>query len=823
MEFPGGRRRRRGGAFSVQSLFANGEQGGWYDPSDLTVEMVAWRRNLLTWTEQFDNAAWTKRGTCTAANTAVVAAPDGTLTADLIQGLGAAGSNDIFQSSASVVSGAAITPSFYIQRISTSGTLRVQNPASSSNGIWLVDLSLLSSGWERITQAHPAVTISTPFTGAGGTSNGLQFIGLSGGPLSFYLWGAQLELGSSATSYQRITDFNSDFLAAFPTATLYQNAAGTTPVTALGQPVGLVLDKRLGTRGVVNRLTYSEQFDNAAWSKVNTTVTQNDAVAPDGTTTADKVYETAVTGIHTVQNNPSFAFLAGTAYAVSIYAKAAEREFLAINIGGGIAGAAFDLQTGVLNGITGDATTTNRSATIDAVGNGWYRCALSFTMVSTSTTTARFCLGDTPTSTSVQPNYAGDITKGVFLWGAQLELGVTASTYQPNGASVGGPGNHLVQTTDASRPTLQARSNLFLQTQALNNAYWTRLGMTVTENTSETTDPLGGNTASKAQVSANEREFAGPNQLSVFPIGSTATWSIFAKKGNVSTWPFRVIAVGAATNYSTTFDFDTGLFSSTTSGLTVSQEVIGNGWYRLRFTLTVPASTTTLATQWRPYANNASGVGDIAYFWGAQAELGSTATTYQRVTTATDYADIGLPRYIQFDGSDDFLVTPANVNLSGTSTATLVVGVEKRSDAAENMIVELGVTASVVGSLRAFAGLSGPNWGTGSTGTNGSPRSAQVLDSQYAAPQTRVLTGLLNVGASLQSLRLNGVLVNQQSLATGGGNFGSLLLYVGRRGGTSIPLNGRIFQLILRSTLTSGSTLASLERFVGQKTGLVIP
>jgi hypothetical protein len=86
-------------------------------------------------------------------------------------------------------------------------------------------------------------------------------------------------------------------------ATLFQDSAGTTPVTAVEQPVGLQLD--LSGRGNhrfqstsanrpvvsarVNLLTKTEELGNAVWSKSNTTVTDNATIAPDGTTTADLV------------------------------------------------------------------------------------------------------------------------------------------------------------------------------------------------------------------------------------------------------------------------------------------------------------------------------------------------------------------------------------------------------------------------------------------------------------------------------------------------------------------------------------------------------
>jgi hypothetical protein len=92
-------------------------------------------------------------------------------------------------------------------------------------------------------------------------------------------------------------------------STLFQNSNGTTPVTAVEQPVGYMADKsgrgnhatqatsasRPTLRARYNLLTYSEQFDNAAWTKTfggtgsAPVVTANAALAPDNTMTADSV------------------------------------------------------------------------------------------------------------------------------------------------------------------------------------------------------------------------------------------------------------------------------------------------------------------------------------------------------------------------------------------------------------------------------------------------------------------------------------------------------------------------------------------------------
>ena len=56
-------------------------------------------------------------------------------------------------------------------------------------------------------------------------------------------------------------------------STMYQDAAGTTPVTASGQPVGLILDKSKGGLSATELVT-NGSFDNAAgWTETSGTLT----------------------------------------------------------------------------------------------------------------------------------------------------------------------------------------------------------------------------------------------------------------------------------------------------------------------------------------------------------------------------------------------------------------------------------------------------------------------------------------------------------------------------------------------------------------------
>jgi hypothetical protein len=166
----------------------------------------ATRQNLLQYSEALDNAFWTKRGTCaiTANDTT---APDGTLTADKITGLNTL-TNDLFNSNyLSFImgsGGASYTPSFYIKRISTTGTFTIGNSVNDNTlGRWLIDLSQLPDAWVRITATTPGVTVQVPFVFDASGYGGVLFRGVTGGALSMHVWGVQINTGTVIGDYQK--------------------------------------------------------------------------------------------------------------------------------------------------------------------------------------------------------------------------------------------------------------------------------------------------------------------------------------------------------------------------------------------------------------------------------------------------------------------------------------------------------------------------------------------------------------------------------------------------------------------------------------------
>lgn len=178
-----------------------------------------------------------------------------------------------------------------------------------------------------------------------------------------------------------------------------------------------------------NLFTYSQDISTGSWSKVRVTITGTTSVttAPDGTYTAQKLVEDTTTGITHFTAKSSTISGTGSIYTVSMYAKAAERTWLAIQTAGedpNYITAYFDLTNGVLGSVA-----TGITATMSNSGNGWYRCSITRLKQGTASSTigGSFCIS----TTNLGFVYNGDGTSGIYLWGAQLELGSVATTYIP--------------------------------------------------------------------------------------------------------------------------------------------------------------------------------------------------------------------------------------------------------------------------------------------------------------------------------------------------------------------------------------------------------
>jgi hypothetical protein len=243
----------------------------------------------------------------------------------------------------------------------------------------------------------------------------------------------------SGTLDPRITFTRSSTATFVGSNGLIQNAAINTPRFDY-DPVTLAAKGLLIEQQRTNLMIYSEQFNNAIWTKGAATVTANATTAPDGAATADLLTETATSNFHFIFQGATTAAGAATA---TVYAKlsSGSRNLSIFPQGTTVGWTIFNLATGVITATGGAAFL---SSSITAAGNGWYRCSVTWTA---SAVSSNFVCYMTNSTTAPNPSYLGDGTSGIFLYGAQLEAGAFATSYIPTVAS------QVIRTADIATMT----------------------------------------------------------------------------------------------------------------------------------------------------------------------------------------------------------------------------------------------------------------------------------------------------------------------------------------------------------------------------------
>jgi hypothetical protein len=170
-----------------------------YDPSTLAARgllVEEQRTNLVTYSEDFSNAAWLKSGGGGGSAPVVTAnaatAPDGTVTADQVVFVApVSGDESIIYQSPSTSAGT-YTGSFYVKAASGSDVGKVIGFRHVQGGSYL--LVTLTNSWVRITLTEARFTDNFEIILR-------PAVGTSSGTVTAYIWGAQLEQGSFSTSY----------------------------------------------------------------------------------------------------------------------------------------------------------------------------------------------------------------------------------------------------------------------------------------------------------------------------------------------------------------------------------------------------------------------------------------------------------------------------------------------------------------------------------------------------------------------------------------------------------------------------------------------
>lgn len=399
--------------------------------------------NLLTYSEQFDNAAWTKSLFNITANTTT--APDGTTTADTATTTSNVGS---VQRNITLTTDS-YTLSWYVKNINATW-VRLGYVDSSTNAAWFnistgtahtvngagntSSITDVGNGWYRLDLNIATASASSEIAFVSISDNDAGTIMTSGE--SIYIWGASLyrsDLGGMVDNPVR-----GDSYVPTTSSAIYLPRIGHHKYNGSEWVnKGSLFESEART----NLVAYSDF--SSGWSTVNASVILNDETSPEGTQTASKLQEDSNTGGHATFITQTLS--TGVVYTHSFYAKAAEYSSFGtrssfsgtdnwIGLDVDLSAKTVSLATGSLN------DSTSISEKIEEVGNGWFRISHTWSMATSEI--GGDCVifltdGTARASTSGIAGYTGDNASGIYIYGAQLEAASTPSSYIPtNGSTV---------------------------------------------------------------------------------------------------------------------------------------------------------------------------------------------------------------------------------------------------------------------------------------------------------------------------------------------------------------------------------------------------
>lgn len=228
--------------------------------------------------------------------------------------------------------------------------------------------------------------------------------------------------------------------------TMFEDSAGTTPVHIPGNgtadsPVGKILDKsgrgnhatqststaRPTLSAKYNLFLYSEQFDNSYWYQTGgATLTANQAIAPDGTNTAELMTITAG-NVYVFNNGSQPSTTANVIYKMTSYFKQGTARYAYPVIAATSSvryGSLVDLQTGVLVTEKTIGTPSNTSCTITDAGNGWWRITQTCSASSSGSGYGIFACTNNSAITVDGNNNILNATIGstAYIWGADFRV-----------------------------------------------------------------------------------------------------------------------------------------------------------------------------------------------------------------------------------------------------------------------------------------------------------------------------------------------------------------------------------------------------------------
>jgi hypothetical protein len=223
-----------------------------------------------------------------------------------------------------------------------------------------------------------------------------------------------------------------------------------------------------------NKLPYSLDFDNDTFfDKINSSITKESGIAPDGSNSAYELKDTNDTGntSHYFKQTSGYkAFIDYNAIkSASVFVKAGTKKQVQVRLANAAGTFSyvmgnFDLETETI--LTGaSANAENVAYDLQNYGNGWYRCIVIGSWTESNVSHSRIEVFTADTSLTSLPNihsYQGSGTGTLFVWGEMIEEGSYATSYIPTSGSTA--------TRSAETCNNAGNSNVFNDSEGV--LYW---------------------------------------------------------------------------------------------------------------------------------------------------------------------------------------------------------------------------------------------------------------------------------------------------------------------------------------------------------------
>jgi len=550
-----------------------------------------------------------------------------------------------------------------------------------------------------------------------------------------------------------------------------------------------------------NLIPYSNDLSQSVWTKRNLTVPATNITAPDGTSSASSLLENSSTATHDFYEE--FSAVSGTSYTFTLYAKANGRDTLRMKpqATSTIALVVFDLTAVTSTVISGSAD----SHSITAIGStGWYKLQVTVTATASGT-------GFLQTYFEVGglSSYAGDATKGAYIWGCQVSSTGETVLNETSG-SIHREYSPLLKTAAADAPRFEYAADgqsegsgtalgLKIEAQATNlqrygsdfSSWGTRANLA--SNSNQAIAPNGQLEADLlVPTTGNDYHYIFDGQASVTS-GNVYTFSVYLKSAGYRY--AQLLALGPLQSSGhVTFDLMAGTLSAS-GAHSGTIESVGNGWYRASATVTATSTTTSgfliagadsLSNGRNPQTTGNAYDGWLA--WGAQFETGSAASSL---------VDTGSLNSTISRAADSCSVDLSQINYSG-GEYTLIADADTLSD--DNVFVSASLYKDNSNFAALYAnGLYGRTVVAVSDGVNSTVNGGSANGRIAASGGTNSLSVCVNGGAVTTDTSYT-----VPDLAGG-------TLYLGTRNGSSSPLNGNIKRLSLYSVALSDTELQALS------------